>query len=123
MAAKSVKPKQGMAVVFNHDLKHSGEPVLSGSKYIVKTEIIFLRTDTDDSFPLVHELISCFHSGIDYFWLSYSIDQEKSLYEQAKGLYDLSDKLEKEKDVIGSTAAYLEAQNIHLNCAIRRIWY
>lgn len=41
----AVKPKTGMAVIFNHDRWHSGNPVLLAerSKWILRTELIFMR--------------------------------------------------------------------------------
>lgn len=36
-----IKPEKGMAVVFAHDIKHSSEPVLSGIKYVLRTDVMF----------------------------------------------------------------------------------
>ena len=37
----SVKPVMGRAVVFLHELKHSGEPVTDGSKYVLRTDVMY----------------------------------------------------------------------------------
>eukprot|EP00759_Apiculatamorpha_spiralis_P030002 PhF_6_TR31847/c0_g1_i13/m.47185 len=39
----TVQPKRGSIVVFNHELQHRGNVVLSGTKYIMRTELIFRR--------------------------------------------------------------------------------
>lgn len=43
----TVAPKQGSALIFNHDTLHEGMQVATGTKYIVRTEIMFHRVDTD----------------------------------------------------------------------------
>ena len=43
----SVSPKAGTAVIFNHDTLHEGQPVTQGTKYIIRTEIMFRRVDTE----------------------------------------------------------------------------
>ena len=43
----SVSPKAGTAVIFNHDTLHEGQPVTKGTKYIIRTEIMFRRVDTE----------------------------------------------------------------------------
>lgn len=40
-----VKAKTGQVLIFNHNLKHDGSTVKDGVKYIMKSEIIFRRTD------------------------------------------------------------------------------
>ena len=36
-----IKPQKNTAVLFNHNVIHSGMPVLNNTKYIIKTDIIF----------------------------------------------------------------------------------
>lgn len=36
-----------MALIFNHDTLHEGEAVTKGCKYILRTEIMFQRVDTE----------------------------------------------------------------------------
>lgn len=36
-----VEAKQGMALLFRHDLEHAGSPVKSGLKYILRTDIMY----------------------------------------------------------------------------------
>ena len=43
----SVMPRAGTAVFFNHDTLHEGQPVTQGTKYIIRTEIMFRRVDTE----------------------------------------------------------------------------
>lgn len=42
-----VRPETGVALIFNHDCLHKGEPVLQGTKYLLRTEIMFKRVDTE----------------------------------------------------------------------------
>ena len=44
---RSVSPRAGTALVFNHDTLHEGLPVTRGVKYIVRTEIMYRRVDRD----------------------------------------------------------------------------
>lgn len=37
----SVKPKKGSALVFLHPTLHSGEPVLSGTKYAIRSDVMY----------------------------------------------------------------------------------
>eukprot|EP00759_Apiculatamorpha_spiralis_P011555 PhF_6_TR18908/c3_g1_i2/m.27615 len=39
-----VKPKVGQALLFDHDTIHGGNPVKGSPKYILRTEVIFVRT-------------------------------------------------------------------------------
>ena len=43
----SVIPQTGTALIFNHDTLHEGEPVTKGTKYIIRTEIMYRRVDTE----------------------------------------------------------------------------
>lgn len=38
-----VVPKTGTALIFNHDAWHSGLPLSKGTKYVLRTEVIFFR--------------------------------------------------------------------------------
>ena len=37
----TVVPKKGMALVFMHNLRHEGKEVLSGTKYVLRTDIMY----------------------------------------------------------------------------------
>ncbi len=39
----AIQPKQGNALCFFHELKHEGCPVLSGTKYVLRSEIMYRR--------------------------------------------------------------------------------
>jgi prolyl 4-hydroxylase len=36
-----VTPERGMALVFRHDLFHAGEPVRGGTKYVLRSDVMF----------------------------------------------------------------------------------
>jgi prolyl 4-hydroxylase len=36
-----VKPKTGMALVFPHKVAHQGAPIVSGSKYVLRTDVMY----------------------------------------------------------------------------------
>ena len=40
-------PKQGLALVFNHNTLQEGTQVITWTKYIIRTEIMFYRIDTE----------------------------------------------------------------------------
>lgn len=37
----SVRPQTGMALLFVHNLRHEGAPVLSGRKYVLRTDVMY----------------------------------------------------------------------------------
>jgi prolyl 4-hydroxylase len=41
----TIHPKQGMALVFLHNLEHEGSPVTKGIKYVLRTDIMFRLDD------------------------------------------------------------------------------
>ena len=40
-----IKPKQGMALIFQHDVEHAGNPVTQGAKYVLRTDIMYRLED------------------------------------------------------------------------------
>jgi hypothetical protein len=40
-----LEPATGLGAVFAHGLLHSGRPVISGSKYVLRTDVLFHRVD------------------------------------------------------------------------------
>lgn len=38
-----IEPREGMALVFPHKLVHQGAPVISGSKYVLRTDVMYRR--------------------------------------------------------------------------------
>ncbi|MER9179450.1 2OG-Fe(II) oxygenase [Mesorhizobium sp. M0767] len=38
-----VKPKKGMALAFYHPIEHRGDEVLSGRKYVIRTDVMYKR--------------------------------------------------------------------------------
>ena len=45
-----VKPKQGMALFFEHATHHKGEEVWQGRKYVIRTDVMYASEDADDDF-------------------------------------------------------------------------
>lgn len=41
--AKTVVPRQGMALVFDHGLRHQGASVERGRKYVLRTDVMYAR--------------------------------------------------------------------------------
>ena len=41
IVGSKIKPKQGSLLVFDHQLKHQGNPVLQGTKYVLRTDIMY----------------------------------------------------------------------------------
>lgn len=42
---ENVRPKAGMALVFPHRLRHQGAPVVSGTKYVLRTDVMYSGSD------------------------------------------------------------------------------
>ncbi len=42
---ESVKPVQGMALVFPHRLRHQGSTVQEGVKYVLRTDVFYAKRD------------------------------------------------------------------------------
>ena len=37
----TVKPKTGMALVFHHPVRHEGKAIISGTKYVLRTDVMY----------------------------------------------------------------------------------
>ncbi|MGV3612262.1 MAG: prolyl hydroxylase family protein [Fluviicola sp.] len=37
----TIVPQKGQALVFEHSLRHAGEPIVSGTKYVLRTDIMY----------------------------------------------------------------------------------
>ncbi|KAI6647682.1 hypothetical protein LOD99_8647 [Oopsacas minuta] len=90
-----VKPCVGMGLIFNHDTFHEGTPVLKGVKYLLRTEMMFRRVDTQ-MIPNP---------------LKYS---QSESYNTALTLYRKSNLLEKVGDQEGFTDTYLRAISLQM---------
>jgi len=38
-----VDPQKGMAIIFQHNILHSGSPVISGKKYVIRTDVMYKK--------------------------------------------------------------------------------
>jgi len=45
-----VQPKQGLALFFEHQTHHKGEPVLEGRKYVLRTDVMYAAENPDEEF-------------------------------------------------------------------------
>ena len=88
----NLQPKKGMAAIFNHDLYHEGCPVQSGTKLILRTEIMFQRCDP---FNVIRD---------------YKFEQSE-IFTKIDNLLNESDKLEKQGRTKDATTMYLMAQD------------
>jgi hypothetical protein len=43
-------PKIGMALFFEHPIHHKGEPVTAGRKYVLRSDVMYATTETEDDF-------------------------------------------------------------------------
>ncbi|MFK7786734.1 MAG: 2OG-Fe(II) oxygenase, partial [Crocinitomicaceae bacterium] len=39
-----VEPKKGTALIFRHELKHEGKPIINGVKYVLRSDIMYQLT-------------------------------------------------------------------------------
>ena len=46
-ATQVITPRPGMAVVFDHALWHDGQPVLQGTKYVLRTDVMYQACQTN----------------------------------------------------------------------------
>ena len=90
-----ISPKRGTAAIFNHDLYHEGNTVLHGSKYVLRTELIFRRVDSTNLYR-------------DNF-------KNSKEYLEIKRLIDESDELEKQGKIKESTEKYMLAHELQVN--------
>lgn len=44
----SIKAKTGMGLFFVHDLKHKGCKIISGTKYVLRTDVFFSKKENND---------------------------------------------------------------------------
>lgn len=40
-----VRPEKGMALLFHHPIMHRGDPVTKGRKYVLRTDVMYRRTE------------------------------------------------------------------------------
>eukprot|EP01090_Pellita_catalonica_P015746 TRINITY_DN4325_c0_g1_i1.p1 TRINITY_DN4325_c0_g1~~TRINITY_DN4325_c0_g1_i1.p1 ORF type:complete len:762 (+),score=128.33 TRINITY_DN4325_c0_g1_i1:86-2371(+) len=91
----TITPKAGLALLFTHDTLHSGSPVTYGTKMILKTEVMFTRTDAAYTPP---------QKALEY--------REKDGYRKMIRLYSDSEKLLRDRDVEGFVEKYLQALDL-----------
>ncbi len=59
-------PEQGDLIIFDHNLWHSGDIVTSGEKYILRSDILYQKTDAPD----VPQKAFCAEGHLGYIWSS-----------------------------------------------------
>lgn len=70
-AIGAVTPRAGTAVIFDHDLWHDGEPVRAGTKYVMRTDVIYARAHrgAESELPLVVEPgVVALRGHLGYVW-------------------------------------------------------
>lgn len=40
-----ITPVTGMAIIFLHSLEHSGNPIIEGTKYVLRTDIMYKKKE------------------------------------------------------------------------------
>lgn len=93
---ETVVPKTGSCVIFNHDLLHDGEAITQGTKYIIRTEVMFEK-QSDSAAVLAN----------------YRLLDEQFL--KSSMLYMRAEELEKQGLLFESTKTYLKALQIQVN--------
>ena len=89
----TLKPSLGQLALFNQDFYHEGCPVTKGTKYILRTEIMYLRVDS----------------------LSIPRDvkfEQSEAYQKIGQLFKESERLEKNGDVYAASESYLAGQQM-----------
>eukprot|EP01124_Arcella_intermedia_P026971 TRINITY_DN5191_c0_g2_i1.p1 TRINITY_DN5191_c0_g2~~TRINITY_DN5191_c0_g2_i1.p1 ORF type:complete len:708 (-),score=150.63 TRINITY_DN5191_c0_g2_i1:30-2153(-) len=88
-----VRPATGKILIFNHDLPHESERLTKGTKYIIRTEILFQRTDYG-------------------YCVNPAAFMSDPKYQQVLALFKESEKLEAEGDTESALSKYLEGLSI-----------
>lgn len=44
----TVNPKKGTALIFRHELKHEGKPIIDGIKYVLRSDIMYRLNDLNE---------------------------------------------------------------------------
>jgi len=83
------KPKQGSIVIFEHNMVHSGDKVINGTKYIVRSDLIFQRISRPKEY--------------DYSW------RQSKMYNIARKMQREAANQELEGNVIKSAELYERA--------------
>ncbi|EFC49721.1 P4Hc domain-containing protein [Naegleria gruberi] len=89
----TLKPSVGKLALFNQDFYHEGCSVISGIKYILRTEIMYLRVD-NNSIPRDNNF------------------EQSETYQQIGQAFKESETLEKSGDVYGSSEKYFAGQRL-----------
>jgi WD40 repeat protein len=68
-----VRPKMGSLILFDHGIWHAGETVTSGTKYIMRSDVLFRRVDSAISVP--SDVTGLAHRG--YVWTLAGLDDQR----------------------------------------------
>jgi hypothetical protein len=47
LEGEDVKPKEGMLFLFEHKIMHCGRPVTEGTKYVLRTDVMYRLKETE----------------------------------------------------------------------------
>ena len=62
---QNFQPKKGWAILFNHDVIHSGMLVTKGVKYIVRSDVIFVNTTPTNNYDYQYDTF--FLQAVEYY--------------------------------------------------------
>lgn len=60
-------PKRGSVLIFNHNMIHEGAPLLSGTKYVIRSDIVFKRISRPTTYNYNWRKHPDFLQAINYF--------------------------------------------------------
>lgn len=75
-----IKPVTGTCIVFPHDLLHEGEVLVSGTKYIIRTEIMFERITNTGSVLKSIAVDPAFIKSNQYYMVADDLEEKGQLY-------------------------------------------
>lgn len=80
-------PKQGSVLVFNHNMIHEGAQLLIGTKYVIRSDIVFKRTSRPETYNYQWQQHPDFLEAVHYFRkaIQYELDgdlKKASIYYQ-----------------------------------------
>jgi hypothetical protein len=97
----SIKPLTGNGVLFNHDILHSGEKIEQGTKYVLRTDVVFHRVKVEKSIfnTKLFSLCTDLFREAQNQELDGNIKKSSDLYERSLSIRRFVTKYESSKEI------------------------
>jgi hypothetical protein len=81
------KPKKCSALIFNHNIVHAGDTVVSGTKYILRSDLVFTRTEFPDNYNYDWKKSPDFIQAVKYYREAFNQELEGNI-EKASEMFE-----------------------------------